>query len=633
MRIEGANSSVSKNNIGAQNPIQDIEGKIPTEVKSINTGTVDSSNLKALGMATIVLNNSVQEKYELALSENELAEIINKLTLKIICNPEDAYNKLQEGDKHALKHLVKAAYVLDKVYLQQDHKDNISLKATLEQEAQNGNEHARKALVIFNIFNGIEGNNGLSPEPLRLFKNLELTPGKNVFPSDITKEELIEYLKNNIHKTAGILSNDTVVTRQESELVSIPYLIYFRKEYEAAAKELLLAADDTTHEAFANYLRLQAQALVSVDPEYSYKADVAWAALSDSPLEFTIARENYADELTGSVATDPELLKLLDKNKIAPKQKDFIGVRVGIDNREVSLKLAKYKEHLKALSELMPLKERYVQSVNLSKDIKQTLSDIHVVYFSGDYAALRPGLTLAQNLPNGDKLSVQLGQGQRNVFHKEIREGYDKKLLEKLLDKLVEPQYHSWYRNEAYSWFVILHELSHTLGPVKTESGKDKGTSLGSYGSIFEETKADLGSLVCSKYLKDIGEFTEEQLNQIYLTLAVNDLPLSRPTLDQTHKVGSLMQLNYFIENGAIKIENGDKLSIEPQKSGAVARQMLEEIISIQLEGNEAKAKTFVDKYSKWTDTMEYISQTKKSLSPKPLKILDMPLANRLLNE
>ncbi|MBI3590934.1 MAG: hypothetical protein HY094_06095 [Candidatus Melainabacteria bacterium] len=582
----------------------------------------------------VALVNKNYDGYELALTEEELSDMLDKLTFKIVFNPEEPYNALSPGDKKALSHLVKAAEVLNYVFLQQDHEKNIPLKIALEEAAKNGDEHAKKALKIFNIFNGIEGKNGLNPEPIRLFKGLSLNPGKNVFPSDITKEELVKYLKKNVHKASQILSSDTIVRRDGNELVGIPYSIYFRKEYELAARELLLAASETTHQGLANYLRLQAQALVTPsDPEFAYKADVAWANLEGAPLEFTIGRECYDDELTGQAVTDPELSKLFEVNGITSKKKDSIGVRVGIDNKDVSIKLAKYKSYLKELSQLMPLKERYKQSVDISTEIKQSLSDVHMVYLTGDYASLRPGIVIAQNLPNPDKLSVQLGEARKNVFHKEVREGYDRKLSVKLLENLVEPAYHKWYTDEASALFVLMHELSHSLGPMKTESGKDKEASLGDYGSIFEENKADLGSLICNKYLKEIGEHSEEKLNQIYLTWAVKLLPLSKPTLDQTHRLGELMQLNYFMKHGAIKFGDSHKLNIELEKMGIVARQMLEEVISIQLDGNEGRAKAFVYEYTQWNDTLEYIILTKKSLSPRPLKVLEMPLAEKLLHK
>ena len=45
-------------------------------------------------------------------------------------------------------------------------------------------------------------------------------------------------------------------------------------------------------------------------------ADKKWATLQDTPLEFTLSREQYADLMTGSVVEDEELKTLLEENNI-----------------------------------------------------------------------------------------------------------------------------------------------------------------------------------------------------------------------------------------------------------------------------------------------------------------------------
>jgi len=583
------------------------------------------------------VNMSTPITPKLAISEKELDEILNTKSTTYVFNPQEAYDELAEGDKKALKHLIKAGKALDSVFLKQDHAKNIEVKKALQKAADAGNTHAAKALQLFNIFNGIEGQSGLDPKPVRLFKDLESDKGKNVYPADLTKEELVSYLKKHIEQAPAILNNDSIVKRKGSRLEAVPYSIAFKKEYEAAAKELLQAAKETTHKDFAKYLRLQAQALISTDPEYTYKADEAWANLKDSPLEFTIGRESYEEGLTGAVAEDKELVDLIEQNGFSIKPKDFISARVGIVDQASTQNLADYKNHLKTLSELMPLKDQYIQSVDTKKpgeETKQTLADVDLVYLGGDYAARRPGLTLAQNLPNDDKLSVQLNAGKRNVFHKQIRQTENPEARQKLLDNLIDSSQHKWYDKEADHLFTVGHELSHSLGPIKTKSGGDKKASLGDgYGDIVEECKADMGSISSVPYFVQIGKYTPEMANKIYLTWAVRQTPLSNPPLNQAHRVREVMQLNYFMEKGAIKLEKGEKLSIVPEKMASTAKQMLEDVIKIQLEGNPAKAKEFVDKYRQWNDKLQYISDVRQNLSPKPFKIIETPLADRILGE
>ena len=71
------------------------------------------------------------------------------------------------------------------------------------------------------------------------------------------------------------------------------------------------AAEYSTNKDFSEYLNLQAKALRTPDPMLDAYADKKWATLQDTPLEFTITRENYSDELTESVIENEELKKLL----------------------------------------------------------------------------------------------------------------------------------------------------------------------------------------------------------------------------------------------------------------------------------------------------------------------------------
>ncbi len=567
----------------------------------------------------------------IAIPESKLDNIINNQSVQYVLKPQEAYKQLDDGNKKALIHLVKAAKAFDTVFLKQDCSCNIEARKQLQQAAEKGDTHAQKALVLFDIFKGIEGNDGLSDKPVRLFKNKKLAPGKNVYPEDLSKQELIDYLKNNIEQASAILGNNTVVKRNGKKLEAIPYNVEYAAEYNKAAKELLLAAKETTHKGFADYLKMQAQALVSDDPEFSYKADQMWANLKDSPLEFTIGRESYADGLSGAVVADKELAQKLKENNIVAKAKDFVGVRVGIVDLPASEKLAEYEGFLKDLSLLMPMNERYKQSIDMTnpgEKIPQTLADVDLIYLSGDYASCRPGITLAQNLPNDDKFSVMLNSGRRNVFHKQVRRTEDPERRKKILNALVEIDQHKWYNKEADHWFTIGHELSHSLGPMSTLEGNDKKASLGQgMGDIIEENKADIGSLVATNYLQNIDKYTEEQANQIYLTWAVRQLPLSKPDLTQAHRFREVMQLNYFIERGAINFKENGKLSIDPKKFPQVANDMLKDIIQVQLDGDAKKAKAFVEKYGKWTPALEYASNTLKGLSPKPYKIIVAPLA------
>lgn len=548
--------------------------------------------------------------------------------------PDAIYDQLSDANKTALSHLVKAAEYLDTAFLKQDHPDNIRAKNKLEKAAAKGDKTAEKALKIFNMHNGVEGKDmyAKKSKPLRLFSDKKLQPGKNFYPQDLSRKELADYIVAHPEQASALLGNNTIVQRDGDRLVAVPYSVAFRDEVEGAARELLLAAKATDHKEFAEYLRWQAQQLVNdSDPETGYTADRLWISnLESSPLEFTIGRENYEDRMSSDVAALARVKKVLDENGIKAKAKDSYGVRVGIVNKDSYAEIADYRKHLEAFAASeMPLNDKYTQQTE-GGGTKMTFADVDLVAITGDYAAVRGGITIAQNLPNSDKLAVELKQGSRLVFHRQVRQGGDPAAQQRFLDALIDPAQHKWYDNNADFLFTVGHELAHSLGPRVTSDGRDKSSSLGKFGSMLEENKADVASVVMTDYFVRIGKFDQNQANKIYLTWAAGELPTKQPGPDEAHRSRSIMQLNYFIEKGAVKFERGGKLSIVPEKMGQAAKDMLTEVIQIQMDGDPAKAEVFVKKYAAWNDALQYAAEERLKLKPKLYRSVNQPLRAKL---
>ena len=59
--------------------------------------------------------------------------------------------------------------------------------------------------------------------------------------------------------------------------------------------------------------------------------------------------------------------------------------------------------------------------IKIFHDIKQSMVDADLILLAGDVGAYRAGITLAENLPNDDKLSLTIEGGRRNVYHRQIR--------------------------------------------------------------------------------------------------------------------------------------------------------------------------------------------------------------------
>ena len=571
---------------------------------------------------------------EINLSIEELEKrthkdyLIRKQMLK-----EDApeYNSLSDGDKEALKHLVRAAQYANIIYMKQDNELNLPFLNFLNDEISKGNKQAELTKILFDAQLGIIGIDSESKKVI-LLKDAQEKEGKAFYPSDLSKEELHSILKSmikngEIEEVKNILNQRTIVKRDGNKLKANDYTVEFKEEFEKMAQELELASKLSTNADFNEYLTLQAKALRENDPMLDAYADKKWATLQDTPLEFTLSREQYADLMTGSVVEDEELKKLLEENNINAISKDSIGVRVGIVNKKGTEDLLKVKNYLPLMAENMPLKEKYEQNISSDDDNLQTMVDADIVSLRGDEGSYRGGITIAQNLPNNDKLSLTIGGGRRNVYHRQVRTSNTSEAIErrqKRLDATLNKELHKFYNPEADHWFTIGHENVHSLGP---KSGTE---ALGKYKNIIEENKADMGALALLQCLTNAGVYTEEEKNQILVTFGANCFLKAKPELSQAHRVRTVMQAYFFISEGAISVNNDGIINIDIEKMIPTANKMLTEIIDVQLSQDFNKGENFIKKYFNWTEEIDAVSKKLKEIDKSLNGVVITPLADLL---
>lgn len=571
--------------------------------------------------------------FELNLTMEELEKRTHKdylMTKKMLKADAPEYLELAEGDKEALKHLVKAAYILEKINMQIDCHHNLEFKAFLEEEIKKGNKQAELTKILFDAQKGMNAIDTMSNK-INLAKGIKEYPGKGVYPEDLSKEEFHSILtkminEGKIEEVKNILTQRSVVERSGEELIGIDYIDKFKEDFSKMADEIEKASEVSTNEDFNEYLKLQAKALRQADPMLDAYADKKWATLQDTPLEFTITRENYEDEMTGTIAENKELSELLEKNGIKATPKDFLGGRVGIVNKKGTEALMAIKKYLPTLAQNMPFADEYEQNINPNSDAKQTMVDVDLVAVTGDVGAYRGGITLAENLPNDDKLSLTIGGGRRNVYHRQIRFISDIKKLQERLDAILDKEQHKYYLDEADHWFTIGHENAHSLGPKKACE------TLGKYRNIIEENKADMGSLAFVDLLTELGMYTEEQRKQIIVTTIADNFLKSKPTLSQAHRVRTVMQNKYFSERGAYDIVDG-KIHVNIDKVVPIAKEMLSEIVRIQIDGDFNKAEKYVLDNFIWTDNLELIAQKLQKINKTLNGRTESELAKKLLNE
>ena len=596
------------------------------------------SSVKSEGISFSGKTDKKKDNFKLNLSTDELKFRTDKNNfnyLKLLDKDAPEYQKLAPGDKEALKHLVKAAYYADIIALKQDNKYNLPFAKYLEEEIAKGSKDAELTKILFDGMKSVSGMDYAS-NYVNLVKGVNRPKGRGFFPQDLSAEEFQAILKsmleeNRDDEVRALLSQRTVVKRDsQGGLKAVDYTDEYKTEFSYIADELEEAAKTSTNKDFNSYLRAQALALRENDPYLDAKADMKWAKLQDTPLEFTIVREGYEEEISDKVSENKELSEMLKKHNIVLNSKDSLGIRVGIVNKDGTDKIIKIKEFLPLLAENMPYKDSYEQNITSKEEDKQAMVDVDLVTLSGYVGAWNGGIVIAENLPNDDKLSVQLGGGRRNVYHRQIRNELCSKTSEhtkKKLDLILKPELHKYCTSEGEHYEVVGHENAHSLGP------KNGTEALGKYRLIIEENKADMGAIAFLDLLTDKGFYTEEQKKEIITSFVVEGFLKAKPDMTQPHRVRSVMQTYYFMKEGAIKIDKDGLIDIDYDKFVPTARKMLTEIIEVQLSKDIKRGEKYVKDYFHWTNDMEKIAKKINSADNILNGTLVTPLADYLMEQ
>ena len=189
------------------------------------------------------------DKFDIALTEQDLrsrtkSDAFTPYKMLGVDAPE--YMALSVNDKKALKHLVRASDIIDRVALRMDHHYNMRFENFLTQKIKLGDERAKMTMDLFRGQRGIFGHerNG---DTVALASGVRACPGRGFYPYDLSVPEfhdiLIDMLNNGQDaQVKDILNQRTVVKRVGKDLFPLSYTQVFSREFEAVANHLKIAA-------------------------------------------------------------------------------------------------------------------------------------------------------------------------------------------------------------------------------------------------------------------------------------------------------------------------------------------------------------------------------------------------------
>ena len=527
--------------------------------------------LGALIVLTFILNCERPMKLEKAEFEHVKAQLEKFAPVEI------DYDKsiLSEKDQQVARKLVEASQYIDEIFFNQVYSLNENILTALKQSNELNNKvYLEYFKIMYGPFDRLEEH-----EPF--INKAQKPPGANFYSEKITKEEILKWIEDHPEDRADFESNFTVIKKSGFGLKAIPYSEVYKKLLEPAAILLKEAAALSENESLKKFLNSRAAAFASND---YYQSDMDWMDL-DSQIEVVIGPyEVYEDALMNYKAAFESFITVVDPVE--------------------SKKLAVVAEHLDNMEKNLPYKDEYK---NFSRGNFSPIKVVQEIYTAGD---TRAGVqTLAFNLPNDER--VREAKGSKKVLLKNVQEAKFNKILMPIAEKVIENSQVDQVSFDAYFNHILLHEVSHGLGPgTLTLPNGEKSTvnkMLSETYSSIEEAKADICGNYNVQYLIDTGVMPKELEKSLYVTYLAGIFRSVRFGIQEAHGQANMIQFNYLMANDAFKFdEKLKRFSVNHNKIKRAVKDLAHILLTIEAEGDYDAAKTLIKNYGVMTESMQY---------------------------
>jgi hypothetical protein len=498
----------------------------------------------------------------LVISPNLSAQVAKFRAVRM---PFDS-SHLTARERQMVAKLVKACQALESIYWRQSDPEGLKLYNALAGSTAPRDIALRRFLRINGSrFDLIQNNApfvGTSPWP----------PGRNLFPADLTREEFERYVAAHPGQKAALYDPFTVIRRKGAALEAIPYHVVYREWLDPAVKALREAAALSGDPAFAKFLRMRADALLT---DNYFESDLAWVSLENPKFDVIFAPyETYLDDLLGV--------------------KTSYGAAVLIRNEPESRKLDIFQKYVPDIQDSLPLEpaDRPSKLGHLSP-----MEVMDTPFRAGD---LRHGYqAVADNLPNDPRVHEQ--KGSKHIFFKNFMDARVNYVILPVAQRLLRADQAALASAEGYLATTMMHEISHGLGPAfarTSEGQRDVREAIGPVYSGLEEAKADIVGLYGLKWLVDRGDLPKDKLHGYYASEVAGIFRTVRFGVAEAHGRAEIMEFNFFAERGAILRDTASgRYAIDfdrmPDAVAALAKELLEQ----EATGNRARVESWFAKY------------------------------------
>jgi hypothetical protein len=473
---------------------------------------------------------------------------------------------LPENERQALAKMIEAAKVFDALFLRQVWEGNETMLLNLVRDSSPlGQARLHYFLINKGPWSRLDHNEPFIPgAPMK-------PPQGNFYPAGATKAEVEKWINSlpdpERRRATGFFT--TIRRGPDGRFMLVPYSVEYQGEIAHVAALLREAAALTTQPTLKTFLEKRAAALLSND---YYDSDVAWMEL-DASIEPTIGPyEVYEDEWFNYKAAFEA----------------FIALR---DDAETQ-KLARFSGELQEIENNLPIDPKYR---NPKLGALAPIRVVNTVFSSGD--ANRGVQTAAFNLPNDERVTAE--KGSKRVMLKNNQEAKFRMVLQPISKVALSTADQQNVSFDAFFTHILMHELMHGLGPHNiTVNGRATTVrqEMKELSSAVEEAKADVSGLFALQFLVDRGKLDKSLDQSMYTTYLASMFRSIRFGINEAHGRGVALQLNYFLDNGGVKVAPDGTFTVDAQRIRQNVIDLTRDIMTMQAVGDYAAAKQLIDR-------------------------------------
>jgi hypothetical protein len=462
--------------------------------------------------------------------------------------------------------LVDACRLLEDIFWRQSDPDALTLYQSLGSSTNARDELLRRYLWIN------ASRFDLLDDDKPFVGHEKMPPGRGFYPQALTREQIDAFVAAHPEKRSDIYSLTTVVRWHGDQLEGLPYHIAYRSFLEPAAKDLREAAKLSPDPAFAKFLRVRADALLSDD---YFASDLAWLDLKNPKFDIIYAPyETYLDGLLGV--------------------KGSYGAAVLIRNEAQSKKLEMFQKYVAQIQDALPLAAEDRPS---KQGLATPMEVMDAPFRAGD---LTHGYqAVADNLPNDPRVHEQ--KGSKKIFFKNFMDARVNYVILPVAKRLLRADQAAQVTGAGCLQATIMHEIAHGLGPAyarRPQGRVEIREAIGpAYGGL-EEAKADVVGMFGLKFMVDQGALEKERLPEFYASYVGGIFRTVRFGVAEAHGRAEMMEFNYLAEQGAVKRAPSGEYAIDYDKMPVALADLAKQLLEMEASGDKERVEAWFSKYA-----------------------------------